>query len=220
MTRTVLFLCAALFSAAALAQDPGAFSRDRRGFGGGPRRGMEGGGMMMPMRDNRGSAEEELLKKFPEDMAALQKERAAVEEKMQALAGKAEVKLPDADFTVRRKWADFRKKYEKELNEISELRKTDPRASMQKMRELMQKEGISMPGMGGGDMMRGGPGMRPDDNAPADPPARADMRQQMEEKCKAAYPEEYAEYEKLRKTDPRAADRKLREMLRKNNTGK
>ncbi len=44
-----------------------------------------------------------------------------------------------------KKMKAFFQKYEKELKEIRELRKTDPKAAHAKMAELFKKEGIEMP---------------------------------------------------------------------------
>lgn len=44
-----------------------------------------------------------------------------------------------------KKMKAFFQKYEKELKEIRELRKTDPKAAHEKMMELFKKEGIEMP---------------------------------------------------------------------------
>lgn len=182
----------------------------RGGRGGRGRFGGEGPGMMM--KDPRAEAEAELAKKYPEEYAALAKARAEAERGMQELAAKAGVKLPMADFTRREKMAEFNKKYEKELREIKELRKTDPRAAMKRYFELLEKEGLSF-GRGG---RMGGPGRGGDDRGePPAAPVRKNMREEMEQLVKAELPEEYKEYEELRKTDPRAADIKLRELVRK-----
>ena len=122
---------------------------NNRRWGGGRRGGMNGGrgGMRMQFRDMRGEAEKQIAAKFGKEYEALAKERAANEAKMQELAKKAGVTLPQADFIRREKMAAFEKKYEKELKEIAELQKTDFRAAMQKRMELMKKEGITTPGM-------------------------------------------------------------------------
>ena len=125
----------------AFGEGPGGGRGGRGGHGGGRggrRFGGEGPGMMM-MKDPRTEAEAELAKKYPEEFAKLAKARAEAEKGMQDLAGKAGVKLPMADFTRREKMAEFNKKYESELKEINELRKTDPRAADMKLRELTGK---------------------------------------------------------------------------------
>ena len=141
------------------------------------------------------------------------KERAANEAKMQELAKKAGVTLPQADFTRREKLAAFNKKYEKELKEIEELQKTDFRAAMQKRMELMRKEGIELPFFGGG--MRGG--MRGPGGAEGGAVAnrRGNPRAAMEKMMKEKMPAEFAEYEKLKKEDVRKAQIKFREMAKK-----
>ena len=174
--KIVLFTAAAVISAGCIfAQDnfeggrrggmrggmrgPGGMRGGMRGPGGmRGRMGGQGGGMRMQFRDARGEAEKQIAAKFGKEYEALVKERAANEAKLQELAKKAGVTLPQADFTRREKLAAFNKKYEKELKEIEELQKKDFRAAMQKRMELMRKEGIEMPfggrmGQGG---MRGG----------------------------------------------------------------
>ena len=163
----------------------------------------------MMMKDPRTDAEAELAGKYPEEFAKLAKARAEAEKGMQELADKAGVKLPMADFTRREKMAEFNKKYESELKEINELRKTDPRAAMKKYFELLEKEGL---GFGRGGRM-GGPGRGgASREEPAAPPVRKSPRERMEQRVKAELPAEYKEYEELRKTDPAAADEKLREL--------
>lgn len=189
----------------------------RGGERGGERRGGRGMGMGM-MRDMRGEAEKQLAEKYKDEYAVLCKERQENEAKFQALAKKAEVKLPEADFTRREKYAAFEKKYEKELKEINELAKKDFRAAMQKRMELMKKEGFEMPSFGGGPR---GPGMGmgpggdrgPRDGAPE--ARRGNPRQQMEKAMKEKFPADYAEYEKLKQSDPSAARDKLRVMAQK-----
>jgi len=225
MKRKVkLFLCLFPFALSLFAQmDPAPAGRG--GFGGGPGGrggfrsgnrfgGGEGPGMMM--RDTRGDAEAELAAKYPEEFAKLVQARAEAEKGMQELASKAGVTLPMADFTRRAKMAEFNKKYEAELKEIGELRKTDPRTAMKKYFELLEKEGLSFgrPGAGGGRMGSGFGGREPGSEDPA-APVRMSPREKMEQMVKTELPEEYKAYEELRKSDPRAADQKLRELARK-----
>ena len=222
MKRNVkLFLCLFPFALSLFAQmNPAPAGRGggpgggRGGFRSGGRfGGGEGPGMMM--RDTRGDAEAELAAKYPEEFAKLVQARAEAEKGMQELASKAGVTLPMADFTRRAKMAEFNKKYEAELKEIGELRKTDPRAAMKKYFELLEKEGLSFGRPGGGRMGPGfGGGREPGSEDPA-APVRMSPREKMEQMVKAELPEEYKAYEELRKSDPRAADQKLRELARK-----
>lgn len=218
--KVLLFVCLLPFALSLFAQgepagEPGGGRGGRGGrFGGrGGRFGGEGPGMMM--KDPRSDAEEELAKKYPEEFAKLAKARSEAEKGMQELAGKAGVTLPMADFTRREKMAEFNKKYEKELKEINELRKTDPRAAMRKYFELMEKEGLSF-GRRGGAGGRMGPG-RGGVGGPeeAEAPVRKSPRERMEQRVKTELPEDYKAYEELRKTDPAAADKKLRELAEK-----
>lgn len=221
--KAFVFVCLLPFALSLFAQmepaggEPGGGDRGGRGgrFGGrggrGGRFGGEGPGMMM--KDPRSEAETEIAKKYPEEFAKLAKARSEAEKGMQELAGKAGVTLPMADFTRREKMAEFNKKYEKELKEIDELRKSDPRAAMRKYFELLEKEGLSF-GRGPGGRMgsgRGGAG------APEEPeaPVRKSPRERLEQRVKTELPEDYKEYEELRKNDPAAADKKLRELAEK-----
>ena len=92
----------------------------------------------------------------------------------------------------------FKKKYPKEVAEIEKLRESDPEQSRAKMRDLMRK---AMPEMG--RMPRGGRGM-----------GFEPSEEQLKE-LKAKYAGEFAEYEKLKKSDPEKAKEKLHEMMKK-----
>ena len=102
----------------------------------------------------RAEAEEQLKKQFPAEYAEVEKLRASSEEKLQALAKKANVKLPETMETMRVKMAAVREKYKAEFAEIDKLRETDPRAAMDRTREIYKKEGVEFGGMMG--MGRGG----------------------------------------------------------------
>ena len=213
--QMMALLTAVLFVGAAAAQDQPVGPQDNgQRRGGGMRGMMRGGGAgMMMLRNPRAEAEAELSKKAPEDFAALVKERQAIEEKMQALAKKNEITLPDADFTRAEKMAAFNKKYEKELEEINAQMRTDPRGAMRKRMELMRKEGIDLGFSFGGGMRGGGQDMR----KPAAPEAgpRKNMRAELEAQIKEKFPEEYAAYLKEKETDPRGAALKLRDLAKK-----
>lgn len=221
--KIMLWTTAAVLSAGCIFAQDNAEGERRGGMRGGMRgpggmRGRMGGqGMRMQFRDARGEAEKQIAAKFSKEYEALVKERAANEAKLQELAKKAGVTLPQADFTRREKLAAFNKKYEKELKEIEELQKTDFRAAMQKRMELMRKEGIEMPF--GGRMGQGGMrgGMRGPGGADggAVVPRRGNPRAAMEKTMKEKLPADFAEYEKLQKEDPRKAQMKFREMAKK-----
>ena len=216
--KIVLFTAVAVISAGCIFAQDNAEGERRGGMRGGMRGRMGGGqgGMRMQFRDARGEAEKQIAAKFNKEYEALVKERAANEAKFQELAKKAGVTLPQADFIRREKLAAFNKKYEKELKEIEELQKTDFRAAMQKRMELMRKEGIEMPfggRMGGQGGMRGPRGAEGGVEAPA--PRRGNPRAAMEKTMKEKMPADFAEYEKLKKEDPRKANIKFREMAKK-----
>ena len=92
----------------------GGFDRMRPGFGGPMNNNMRpifGG---PGMGSERLKAEDAIKAKFPQEFAALEQERKALEAKYQELAKKAEVKLPLTQEDQTRKMQDFQKKYEKE----------------------------------------------------------------------------------------------------------
>ena len=94
-----------------------------------------------------------LKEKYPAEMAEIDALRKESFEKMKAanakfaeLAKKANIELPGAKrMEFKKKMDEFKKKYEKELKEIAELRKTDKKAAGAKFRELLKKEGIQFP---------------------------------------------------------------------------
>ena len=136
--------------------------------------------------------------------------RAEAEAKLQELAKKAGVEIPK---TMSEQLAELKAKYPKEMAEIEELGKTDRRAAFQKIRELAEKAGIKlfMPGMGGRPGMPGrGNGS---DDAPPPPPRENPMRQLR--LLRQKFPEEMAEVDRLRRSDPAAARAKTRELLKK-----
>lgn len=95
----------------------------------------------------------QLKEKFPQEMAevdALRKESfekmKAANEKFAELAKKANIELPGAKMMeFKKKMAEFNKKYEKELKDIRELRKTDKKAAREKFQALLKQEGIEFP---------------------------------------------------------------------------
>ncbi|MBE6381108.1 MAG: hypothetical protein E7047_09290 [Lentisphaerae bacterium] len=94
-------------------------------------------------------------------------------------------------------------KYPEEVAEIEKLRDSDPDAARAKTMELMRKAGPEM-GVrrsGGSGPRRGRPRMEP----------TAEQLSELKDK----FPAEFAEYEKLKKTDPKRAEQLLGELLKK-----
>lgn len=95
----------------------------------------------------------QLKEKYPQEMAevdALRKESfekmKAANEKFAELAKKANIELPGAKMMeFKKKMDEFNKKYEKELKEIRELRKTDKKAAREQFQALLKQEGIEFP---------------------------------------------------------------------------
>lgn len=182
------------------------------GFGGGrgPRGGFGGGNMrggFGMMGNQRAEAEKQIKEKFPKEYDEIVKAREQAEEKLQALAQKADVKLPLTQEAMMKKMAGIRTKYQAEFEEIRKMRQSDPQGAMERSAEIFRREGIEMPRMGRFNAPDG------DRNGP--PQARrGNARQDMQKKIaliRKAYPEEMKKLDELRKEDPG----KFREELRK-----
>ena len=92
----------------------------------------------------------------------------------------------------------IKNKYPKEFAEIEKLRESDPEKARDKMRNLMRKN-MSENGMGGRGPF-----------APAAEPSEEQLKE-----LKAKYPAEFAEYEKLKSSDPEKAKARLQSLLKK-----
>ncbi len=90
----------------------------------------------------------------------------------------------------------FKSKYPKEYAEIEKLRDSDPEKAREKMRELMRKAMADR-----GMTSRGHRNIEP-------------TEEQLKE-LKAKYPTEFAEYEKLKSSDPEKAKAQLQELMKK-----
>ena len=184
------------------------FSRVRPGMGG-----------MNFMGSERNKAEAQIQAKFPTEYAALEKERVALEEKFQALAKKAEVKLPLTYDDQVAKIEKFRNEHSQELLEINELRRTDPVAAMEKMKDLYTQAGIEIPFSGmigrGGEMSR----MKPDaeNGKVAENGNRENPFAKISAELKLAFPAEYANLEKLRRENPREYRAEFQKLVKKLN---
>ncbi len=178
---------------------------------------------MSPAQDPRAEAEAKIKEKFPAEYAEIVKQRKALEEKLQTLAGKAEVKLPLSEEARREKMENFRTKYASELSEIETLRKSDPRGAMEKMRALLEKEGLGMPFiMHSRRSFRGnGFGAFGDKTQESDsPPPRVNRMEAMREELKARYPEKFAQVESLREENPREYRKQFMELVKQYNRDK
>ncbi len=177
--------------------------RMRGGFGDrGPRGGMQWGGR----GNERAMIEAKLKKDYPEDYAKIEQARLNTEEQLQALAKKANVKLPDTPESMRMKMEQLKAGFPKEYAEIEALRKDDPRAAMEKTRELAKKAGIELPAFN-----------RPREGRPEREGGRSgNPIAELHRK----YPEKMKEIEKLRRTSPTAYRQQIRELLEKMNAEK
>ena len=184
--------------------------REHRAWGG---PGRNSGQMHAPMMENRGrmmmgsarvKAEDEIKAKFPQEYAALEQERKALEDKFQALAEKAGVKLPQTLEAQERKMKEFQEKHKKELQEIFELFRTDPKAASEKLRALYKAEGIEVPTFMNRDFQRA-----PEKNR------NARVRKPDFSGLEKAYPEEYKKVQELQRKNPKEGRKALLELYRK-----
>lgn len=90
----------------------------------------------------------------------------------------------------------FKSKYPKEYAEFEKLRESDPEKAREKMRDLMRKAMADR-----GMTSRGSRNIEP-------------TEEQLKE-LKAKYPTEFAEYEKLKSSDPEKAQAQLRDLMKK-----
>ena len=99
--------------------------------------------------------------------------------------------------------AQLKNKYPAETSEIEKLRSSNPDAARQKMRELMRKaddDGMLR------NMRRGGK----EQHAPEANPTEEQLKM-----LKSKYPEEFAEYEKVKSSDPEKAQQLLQQLMQK-----
>lgn len=96
-------------------------------------------------------------------------------------------------------------KYPKEVEEINKLQESSPEQARTKFFELMRKAGPEMGFRGGhGGRREGRSGMR-----------GVELTEAQTAELKSKYPAEFAEYEKLKESDPDKAREKLHEMAKK-----
>ena len=175
----------------------------RGGFGGG--RGGFGGFM-----NSRAEAEKQIKEKFPKEYAAIEKSKEQAEEQLQALARKANVKLPLTQEAMMKKMAAIREKYKAEFEEIDKLRQDDPQAARERINEIYKREGIEMPMMGMGSFRRPEGNSQQQPRQPRRGNAGQDMRKKMDQ-IRKAYPEEMKKLQALREEDPQ----KFRQEMKK-----
>ena len=157
----------------------------------------------------RAEAEKQIKEKFPKEFAEIEKTKEQAEEQLQALAKKADVKLPLTQEAMLKKMAAIREKYKAEFEEINKLRQDDPQAARERINEIYKREGIEMPMMGMGGFRR------PDGNSQQQRQPRRgnsgqDMRKKMDQ-IRKAYPEEMKKLQALREEDPQ----KFRQEMKK-----
>ena len=156
------------------------------------------------MQNPRAEVEAKLKAEYPAEFAEIQKLRDEAEKKLQELAKKANVELPAIPKSWPERMAELKAKYPKEFAEYEELQKTDRRAAFAKLRELMEKNGEKM----------NFPGRR--ENSTPPPPPRENQGRKMKE-LREKYPNEFAEIQKVRSTDPKKAREMTAERLKKLN---
>lgn len=176
------------------------------GFGGGR------GGFGM-MGSPRAEAEKRIKAKFPKEYEEIVKAREQAEENLQALAKKADVKLPLTQEAQMKKMAEIREKYKTEFEEIRKMRQTDPQGAMERTAEIFKREGIEMPRMGMGRFGAPNEGRKAPQQARRGN-ARQDMQKKME-LLRKAYPEEMKKLDELRKEDPAQFRNELRKLSKR-----
>ena len=183
-----------------MGRERGMAGRRMRGFGEGERRHRGPREMARPGRGaGRAVVEARLKKDFPEEYAKIEQARLNVEEQLQALAKKADVKLPDTPETMRLKMEQLKNKFPKEFAEVEKLRKEDPRAANEKMRELVEKAGIELP-------------LPPRRRGPKGGPGR--FGNPMPE-LRRRFPEKMRELDKIRRSSPVEYRTEIRELMKK-----
>ena len=200
----------------------GGMGMGQGGRGGQGGMGMGQGGMMGAPRNgqlqqtiDRLKAEtprEEALKKIEEkDKEAydkVRKELDAANAQLLELAKKAEIDLPETAEQQKAKTLEFLAKEKDAIDKLLETDKTDSATAMRSFNELAEKNQITLApaGRGAGAAAMGGQqGRRAQGNT--------STIRQLQEK----FPEEYAEIQKLRDTDPTAYRTKMRELQQKLN---
>ena len=201
----------------------GGMGMGQGGRGGQGGMGMGQGGMMGAPRNgqlqqtiDRLKAEtprEEALKKIEEkDKEAydkVRKELDAANAQLLELAKKAEIDLPETAEQQKAKTLEFLAKEKDAIDKLLETDKTDSATAMRSFNELAEKNQITLApaGRGAGAAAMGGQGgaRRAQGNT--------STIRQLQEK----FPEEYAEIQKLRDTDPAAYRTRMRELQQKLN---
>lgn len=173
---------------------------------------------MMPGRTNRpqGSftrsnprteALEKIKAAYPAEFAQIEKMQADVETKLQELAKKANITLPDTPEVMMKKMQAVREKYKKEFEEIQQLWRTDPVLAREKMKDIFAKEGINMPQFSGN---------RPPQAVQKDPPRRRnDSPFEKIRQARKKYPEEMKKIEAYRETDRAKYQTELRALIKR-----
>ena len=141
--------------------------------------------------------------------AKIQKEIADANAKLAELAKKAEVELPDTTEQQKAKTLEFLDKEKDAIDKLLETDKTDSATAMRSFNELAEKNNISLMPAGGRGMGAQQPGGRNANRGGAN----TSVIRQIQEK----FPEEYAEVQKLRESDPAAYREKMRDLQQKLN---
>jgi len=182
------------------------------GFRGG--RGMGGmGGMGMMRRFNplrRFVAESQIKSKFPAEYAAADKELLAAAEKIDELAKKAKVTLP---VSTELRMRQLRAKAPEDFAKLEEQSESDPRSVFGGLRELAEKNGVTLyenAGNGAGPGRGGREG-----EARRERPQGRENAGQMIRRLRRKYPEEMKEIEALRSENPKEFSRRLQELNRR-----
>lgn len=205
MKKFFLILCCAGMLSTVVYADDNPVPQQRR-----MRRGQNGGqrgqrGNIGQMMFARILAEEKIAAAAPEKYAALEAAREKYEAELEALAKETGVTLPqDRDSALRK----IRKKFPAEFAAIMKKVDTDFRQAMVELQQLAEKAGVRLGGFRNSGNNRGrqsgdGNGMAPRNISM---PNMGELRRK--------YPEQMRKYDELRRTDRKAAEQMLREIIK------
>ena len=192
------------------------------GMGQGGMGGMGLGGMMGAPRNGQlqqtidrlkaDTPREEALKKIEEKdkeaYAKVRKELDAANAMLLELAKKAEIDLPETAEQQKARTLEFLTKEKDAIDKLLETDKTDSATAMRSFNELAEKNQVTLAPAG-----RGAGAAAPGGQAGRRAQGNTSTIRQLQEK----FPEEYAEIQKLRESDPATYRTKMRELQQKLN---
>ena len=154
-------------------------------------------------------AEAQLKAQAPEEYAAAVKAQAAAAKAWRDAAAKAKVTLPEDSGD---QLQQLREKAPAEYEELLKLAGSDPQTALLKLREAAEKAGVKLM-----MMFRGGPngGRRPGADREAPEAGSRRTSRVPIAKLRQAFPQEMAQYDEWKKSDPEKARELLRDLIRR-----